>query len=310
MNALRRTALLAVLITGLASGAAAFGAADDPPAAPPKTPDPYLGAWMLAIDGEPVGPVTTVEGCSLRRELTPVAPSPELPADKAVGKISVERCSFEFGQGMSERFTGWLSTSHDQPGERLALIRSDLPKPYVLELNGAELTELSVPAVKRSSATAVLLRAEVRAKSLRRIDDAAPLPARRLTPFSPSLVSASLDGAPFEIDALGPWTVKWPVEEAGFFQRHRVPQIGHLRMRVPEFAAHRQIDPWFQASMVDGHTGAASTRELKLTFPGSKGSGFEFTLSESGLVGGDLAQRADGNRSYELYTERVSVAAL
>ena len=65
MNALRRTALLAGLITGLASGAAAFAAADDPAPATGTTPDPYLGSWVLSIDGAPAGAVTTVDGCNV-----------------------------------------------------------------------------------------------------------------------------------------------------------------------------------------------------------------------------------------------------
>ena len=303
MNALRRTALLAALITGLASGAAAFGAAEDPPAATDRAPDPYLGSWALAIDGEVVGPVTNVDGCNLRGELTAA------PTGKSVTNVRVARCSFEFGQGMSERFISFLREGLQHPGfaQKVELTRVDLAKPYALELTNAQLAQLSIPPVRRASATAVFVKAELYAESLRRVERAAAPLVRRPAGFAPSLVSAKLADAPLEIDALGPWTVKLPVMDHVLRDTPPTAQVGDLRVRVPELAARTQIDPWLQSFLVGGESDEADERTLAIAFGAPKGGGgLELVLSGTGVLEGDFVPRADDTRRYELYAETVS----
>ena len=82
-----------------------------------------------------------------------------------------------------------------------------------------------------------------------------------------------------------------------------------LPLRAPEASAALQLDPWFQSFVVNGQATSADERKLTLSLgTGPKGKSLDIVMPATGLVAGDLAPRADGNRSYELYTESASLA--
>ncbi len=316
MNALRRTGLLAGLTTGLASGAAAFAAADDPAPAMGRTPDPYLGSWVLSIDGAPAGAVTTVEGCNVGgRVLTHAGPS---GASKTLGVVTPARCSFEFGQDMSPQLYAWISDELARTGSprKLELARVDGKATlYAFELTGTRLSELTLPKVQRTSGAAVLLKATVAPERIRRIK---PLGARAaqsaVIGFAPSQVAATLGATPLGVDTIGPFTAS--VQMAEPLGERRQPasipgqvELSNLPLRAPDVSAATQLDPWLHSFVVDGHSTDADERALTISLGGgAKTKGVDIVMPKTGFVAGDLAARGDGNRGYELYTESVSVA--
>src|SRR5262245_37885201 len=112
---MRRIALITALTLTLAGGSAAL-AAQDSTAPPAAAPDPYLGNWRLNLDGADAGPITNLDGCSVR------APIVTTQTGKHPAGPGYEPCTFDIGLGGRPNLYGWLNGALAGDGSRHRLL--------------------------------------------------------------------------------------------------------------------------------------------------------------------------------------------
>jgi hypothetical protein len=303
-TAMRRIALLAGITATLAGGAAAFAAAPDP-AAPGAAPaDPYQGSWALTMDGAPAGPIARVDGCSLQGQV-----AVDRTGDKHVTGVAPEPCTIEFGAGMSAEFKALLNDAIAGHGTRhdLQIIRADAQGGYAFDLTHASIASVTVPKLDRASREAVLLKVTLKAERVRRLAATAP-PMRLITRNpDPRTLALQVDGQPVQATSAGPWTIDIKPQDQIGETREYAPgtsevEIGDLPIRVPE-ADRKSPDtalvPWADATL---NKGAADERPVTVSI-----AGLTLTLDHAGIARADLAPRADGARSYDLYSEHAVI---
>lgn len=308
---MRRTALLAGLVTAVAGGAATFAAADIAPTVTEPARDPFLGSWALMIDGAYAGPVAGVEDCNVRGEVVSHLPGSDGFALKHVGRTSAAPCTIEVGGGMSTVFNTWLSESlaNDEAPRTMRLVRTD-GKPYALELSRAGLASIALPEIDRASTNPVFVKIGLAARSLRRTP-APAVPTTRARGFAPAQLAVDIVGmARTEVTRFGPWKAEVSYASLGEFRAsaQRRVDVGNLPLRVREPDAAVAMDPWVQAVLVEGSTDVVEPRVM-LTLSDGKAERFELQFDGAGPAEGDLTARADGSRGYTLYAERVAMGA-
>jgi hypothetical protein len=312
VNPLRRIALITGLAATLTTGAALAATGDTATKTP--APDPYLGSWSLSIDGNPAGPVTNVDGCRLRAQVVEyktLVHGGEMRIEKTAAGVAPEPCSFQFGQGMSAPFYGWLNSALSTTGtsHAVTLTRIDGGKAaYALELTGATVAELTLPKVDRAVPAGILVSVSVGAQSIRRVAAKGTDQPQPVQPFPAGAASVALGGVPVDTATLGAWTAESSATTApGVAPIQGRTKLGDVELRVPEAQALSLMDPWMQGFLVDGKT--ADERPLTITLRGGTGA-LELAFGSAGLAAGDLGTRADGDRTYSLYVERLSLNPL
>jgi hypothetical protein len=306
----RRTALLAGLITAIVGGAATFAAADTAPTATEPPRDPYLGSWALTIDGRYAGPVASVDNCNLQADVVKEQVGPDRVASKHVSSTRPAPGTIEVGLGMSPTFHTWLSRSlaGNESGHTMQLVRTDT-QAYALELGKARLATVTLPKIDRASTNPAFLKIGLAAESLRRTP--APQPAIYAVPprgFVPARLAVHIAGVRNDVATLGPWKAKAAVlTDADGNDVQIAVDVGDLPLRVTNRGATLTMEPWLQSFLVQGRNGDADERSVVVTLTdGNVGGRLELQFDHAGLATGDLAARADGNRSYTLYAERVT----
>jgi len=313
---MRRIAIVAATIAAIAGTTAAF-AADTAPSTPAPARDPLLGTWALMIDGAYAGPVASVDGCSLTAEVVQERPGPDNVAKKNSGNPGPAPCSIEVGLGMSQAFHMLLKRSMANPESprNMQLVRVD-GKPYGLDLLNAVITALSLPKLDAADKNPAFMTISLAPEALR-YAPAPSVPKQAIvTPargFVPATLSAQLDGARVDATSIGPWKVELPKrgDSIGSVRdgmgQPTPGEIGNVALRVPE-PRIATLDGFMRSFLIDGKTADTDERTLVVSL-GDVKSAVDLTFEHTGLVKGDLAPRADGARSYELYAERVTVAA-
>lgn len=309
---MRRTALLAGLVTAIVGGAATFAAADTAPTATDPPPDPYLGSWVLMIDGDYAGPVASVDDCNLRARVVSGRPAGDGFALKHVVHAASAPCTIEVGLGMSRAFNGWLSRSlaNDESPRTMQLVRTD-SNPYALELGQARLASVALPKIDRASTNPAFLKIGLAAETLQRTS-APSVNAGPARGYAPALVAVDIGGVRTNVATLGPWKTEVTNAPVGELREdsQRIVDVGNLPLRVPEKDAALKLAPWLQSFLVEGNTTTADERSVMVSLTDGKTENLELRFDYAGLAEGDLTARADGSRSYTLYAERVAAAAL
>jgi hypothetical protein len=295
--------LLAGLVTAIAGGAAAFAAADTAPSPAGPVSDPYLGSWALMLDGAYAGPVASVEDCDLQAEVVTQQVGPGEFVGKHAVPASQARCTIEVGLGMSPSFNDWLSGSlsgDDLRRARIRLVRTDT-EPYALELGDAKLTSVTLPKIDRASTRPAFLELGLEGEIVRRTP-ASKVAAEPVPGFAPARLAVHIDGVSTDVATVGPWKAQVP-RASGELEDNPLTDIGNLPLRVSEGDATRAMDPWLQSSLVEGRT---DERSVTLTLTDGRKGQLDLKFGHAGPAGGDLSARADGNRGYTLYAERVN----
>jgi hypothetical protein len=308
---MRRIALLAGVTATLAGGAVALAAAPDP-AAPDAAPaDPYLGSWTLTLDGQPAGPIARVDGCSLKAQVVLDQSGGQNPGAKHVAGVEPQPCTIEFGAGMSPAFQTLLKQAIDGQVSRhkLQIVRTD-PQGggYAFELTNGSIASLTMPKLDRASTTPAYLKATLKAEAIRRVAARikAPAAARGL---DPQTLALSVDGQPLHVNSVGPWTVNIkPGDPIGVARDYAAApadvELGDLPIRMPEAdrkAFEAVLDPWVDATL---NKGVADERAVSVS-----AGGITLALDHAGIARADLAARADGARSFDLYSEHAAIDA-
>jgi hypothetical protein len=302
---LRRIVLMAGLLTTLAGGAAALAAPGDP-AAPDAAPaDPYLGSWSLNIDGKSVGPVTQVDGCSLKARVVITGSAVH------VADVAPEPCTFDAGAGMSSAFYALINDAIARRGvpHDIQLVRTDARSGYGLELDHATVAAVTLPKVDRASTEPVFLKVSLGAEVVRRVAVTKPAMPQPVRGFDPAGLDVRVAGVSLGARSAGPWTATMrPADAVGQARDYTgaPPEVklGALAVRVPEPAkptAVLPMDAWVQSALIQG---ADDQRPVTVALPG-----LQLSIEGAGLARADLAPRADGNRSYELFAGRASITA-
>jgi hypothetical protein len=311
-TAMRRIALIAGVTATLAGGAAALAAAPDPAAPTTAPPDPYLGSWALTMDGAPAGPYARVDGCSLQAKIVLDQSGGQNPTGKHVAGVAPEPCTIEFGGGMSSEFRTLLSDAvgGNVTPHKLQIVRTDPQGGYAFDLTGATIASVTVPKLDRASTTPVYIKATLKAEQIRRV--AASGRTKGLTaslPLDPRTLAFAVGGQPLRVNSVGPWTVNLASPDSvGELRDYRnLPtevELGDLPIRMPEAdrkAFDAVLDPWVDATLTKG---VADERPVTVS-----AADFTLTLDHAGIARADLAARADGARSYDLYSERAAIDA-
>jgi hypothetical protein len=190
----------------------------------------------------------------------------------------------------------------------MQLVRSDT-EAYALELSKARLATVTLPKIDRASTNPAFLKIVLAGETLHRTS-APPVNAVLPRGFAPALLAVHIGGVRTDVTTLGPW--KAEVRE---FQDpydgsiRRAVDVGNLPLRMTDKSATLIMDPWLQSFLVQGQSGDADERSAVLALrDGKPGGRLELRFDHAGPAKGDLATRADGNRSYTLYAERVAVA--
>jgi hypothetical protein len=306
---LRRIVLMAGLLTTLAGGSAALAAPGDP-AAPDAAPaDPYLGSWSLNIDGESVGPVAQVDGCSLQARVDTTG--------SHVADVAPEPCSFDAGAGMNPAFYTLINDAIAGRGvaHDIQLVRTDARTGYGLALDHATVAAVTLPKVDRASTEPVFLKVSLGAEVLRRVAVPAPATRQLARGFNPAGLEVQVAGASLGARSAGPWTATiQPADTVGQMRDYTgappVVKLGTLAVRVPEPA--KPMDAWVQSGLIQGRK---DQRPVTVALPGlgvAAAAGvapLQLSFESAGLARADLAARADGNRSYDLFADSASIAA-
>jgi hypothetical protein len=300
---MRRLSLLTALVLTLAGGTAALAAPEA--SAPAQAPDPLLGTWALTVDGAVAGPVASIDGCGLGGEVV------NGPAGKKnVTPIAPESCKLQVGANMSKPFYQWVNDSFAGLGRlhNIQLVRVD--GGYALNLTNAIMTSVSLPKLDHASKDPAWMTVTIGGDSLRR----APAPLTKVPApqaFINGLFDVQLGKDRLDLSSLGPWTAT--ARGADTTGSDRLPvrsgpmEIGDLSVRVPDLAAPKLIEPWFQ-SFLSGNTGDENERPLVLSLTDPTGRVLlQLSLAQTGLSRGDLVPRADGTRSYSLYSEAATL---
>jgi hypothetical protein len=312
-TAMRRIALIAGVTATLAGGAAALAAAPDP-AAPGAAPaDPYLGSWALTLDGAPAGPLARVDGCSLQAQILTGRSGGDLTPTKYVAGVQPEPCTIEFGGGMSPQFTTLLkdaAAGRAATPHRIQIVRTDPEGGYAFDLTNASIASITVPKLDRASSTPVYVKATLKAQLVRRV--AATGRGKAIAAprgLDPRMLALQVGGQPLRATSAGPWTLKVKAaDEVGDTRDYARPpaevDVSDLPVRVAEAdrkAFDAVLDPWVDATL---NRHVQDERAVTL----SAGS-FVLSLDHAGIARADLAARADGARSYDLYSERATIDA-
>src|SRR5262245_51961793 len=193
---MRRIALLTALTLTLAGGSAAIAATDA--SAPTATPDPYLGAWRLNIDGADAGPIMNLDGCSVRAAIV-TAQDGKRPAAPGY-----QPCTFDIGLGGRPNLYAWLDDAlrGKEKLHRLLLNGVGGKGSAVLELTNASLASLTLPKVNRASLDGVFLKVAVRSERIRRVPPPGPIAAGPAYGFAPSSLAVTLGDAPVDVAAV------------------------------------------------------------------------------------------------------------
>jgi hypothetical protein len=309
---MRRIALFAGLTATLAGGAAALAAAPDPAAPGTAPPDPYLGSWALTLDGAPAGPVARVDGCSLQAQVVAERSGSVRITGKHVIGVAPEPCTIEIGGGTSAALRTMLNdaVAGNAAPHKVQIVRTDPGGGYALDLTNASIAAVTVPKLDRASSAPVYLKVTLTAERVQRLAAGArtkALPAPR--GLDPRLLTVQVDGLPVRATSVGPWTVNLkaqdPIGEARDYVRSvSEVELGDLPIRVPEAdrkAFDAVLDPWVDATL---NKGVEDERAVAV----SVGT-FALTLDHAGIARADLAARADGASSYDLYSEHATVDA-
>jgi hypothetical protein len=306
---MRRTALLAGLVTAIVAGAATFAAADTSPTASEPAPDPYLGSWALMIDGTYAGPVASVEDCNLQADVVQERIGPDGVDSKHVSATRPAPCTIKVGLAMSRTFNTWLSRSLTGQESRhtMQLVRTDAAA-YALELSQARLATVTLPKIDRASTAPVFLKIVLAGETLHRTP-APPVNAVAPRGFAPALLAVDIGSVRTDVARLGPWKAEVREFNDPFDGSiRRVVDVGNLPLRVTDSSAKGIMDPWLESFLVQGQSREADERSVVLALAdGKPGGRLPLRFDHAGPAKGDLAVRADGNRSYTLYVERVSV---
>jgi hypothetical protein len=263
------------------------------------------------IDGAYAGPVASVDDCNLQADVVKEYIGPDGFATKHVSSTRPAPCTIEVGLGMSTTFNTWLSLSlaGKESGHTMQLVRADTGA-YALELGQARLATVALPKIDRASTTPAFLKIGLAGETLRRTA-APPVKAVPPTGFAPALLAVHIGGVRTDVATLGPW--KAEAQESRDEYRdyiRRSVDVGNLPLRVTNRGATLTMEPWLQSFLVRGQNGDADERSVVVALTDGQLRGrLELRFDHAGLSTGDLAARADGNRSYTLYAERVAAAA-
>jgi hypothetical protein len=125
--------------------------------------------------------------------------------------------------------------------------------------------------------------------------------------LDPRTLGLQVDGQSLRASSVGPWTVSLKPEALIGEARDYAPaafdvELGDLPIRVPE-ADHKAfdavLDPWVDMT-VNKHE--VDERPVTVSM-----LGFTLALDHAGIARADLAARADGARSYDLYSEHAVI---
>jgi hypothetical protein len=289
------------LVAGLATAATSF-AATDTGAPDTASQQPLLGSWAMTVDGSPVGSLSRVSGCSpnagvvtdagtTAKHLVPAAPEP---------------CRIEFGAGMSASFYSLVNDALLGNGgpHQVQLIRTDSAAANALDLNRAQITSVTLPKVSRADGTPAFIQATLSPTAITRGPGNPTIKAQPVRGFATDRLDVIVGGKPLSAGAAGPWTAT--IKPANFDPRsgnltQTSVTVGDLPIAVPELAktAVTVMDPWVQSAMVD-MTASAQPVTVQL-------GGISLALDRSAPDRADLAPRADGTRTYDLFAERAQL---
>jgi hypothetical protein len=142
----------------------------------------------------------------------------------------------------------------------------------------------------------------VAAQAVRRVEAPGTAQPQPVQPFPAATASVALGGVPLDTAVIGAWTAQsGAAVAAGVAPVQLRTTLGDVDLRVPEAQATALMDPWMQNMLVGGKT--RDKRPLTITL-----GSLELAFGSSGLAAGDFGPRADGNRTYSLYVERLSLA--
>ncbi len=273
--------------------------------------------WALSLNGTVVGPVRSVEGCSIRSEVISQRTEGG-DVRKHPGQPHYDPCVLEVGLGVGKGLFDWIGGVFDRKGVRKELILHQLDQAgheqAQLVLQEALLTGFELPQLGAADTGPAWLKLTVAADRVQRANGSgANIGTKSSDPLDPSTVRFQVSGIGqvAELTSLASWAFtqatkredpSWGLEPAG-------AKLGNVVVTLAEGAKGggagiAGFDAWVEDFLVSGNSGKEHERTASLTVSSAGGRKLELSFTGVGIFSADqLARSGGGGRRYGLYVE-------